>query len=185
MRIWWPVGSWLEPFHLQLGHFPQYLALFPLGVVAYRRNWLAGLTRSQAKAWSFVAVAAVALFPVLLVGGGALANGDLDPFKGGLHWQSLAYCLWEQFLGAALIVSLLVWFRDRLNHQGPLARAMSNASYATYVFHPVVLVAIGIALSGSRLDLALTFLLVAPVAVSLSFLTAIYIRRLPLARDVL
>ena len=54
-----------------------------------------------------------------------------------------------------------------------------------YILHAPLIVLLAIALQGIRLDLALKWLLVAPVAVSLSFLVGYAIKRLPLARDIL
>lgn len=184
VRIWLPVGWWFEPLHLQLAHLPQYIALFVAGIVAYQRNWFAGISPAQGKLWLWVALVLVPLFPAVAVAGGAL-EGDLTPFVGGLHWQSLAYSIWEQFMCVAMVVTLLVWFRNRFDRQGRLARAMSTAAYAVYVFHAPVIVLLALALSGIRLDLGLKFVLVAPVAVALCFLTGYYVKKLPLARGIL
>jgi len=184
VRIWFPVGWNLEPVHWQLAHFAQYIALYVVGIVAYRRNWFAGLRDGQGKVWRLVALALVPLFPAMVLAGGAL-EGDLTPFAGGVHWQSLAYSVWEQFMCMAMAVSLLVWFRDRFNHQGRLGRAMSAAAYAAYVLFAPLIVLLALALSGIRLNMALKFVLVSPVAVGLCFLTGHYVRKLPLARGIL
>jgi hypothetical protein len=184
VRIWFPVGWNLEPVHWQLAHFCQYVALYVAGIVAYRRNWFAGLTGRQGRLWSWVALALVPLFPAIGVAGGAL-EGDLAPLVGGVHWQSLAYSIWEQFMCVAMVVSLLVWFRDKLNRQGRLARAMSAAAYAAYVLFAPVIVLLALALSGIRLNMVLKFVLVSPVAVGLCFLVGHLIRKLPLVREIL
>lgn len=184
VRIRFPVGWNLEPLHWQLAHFTQYAALYVAGIVAYRRRWFAGLTRRQGRAWSWVALALIPLFPAIGLAGGAL-EGDLEPLMGGLHWQSLAYSLWEQFTCVAMVVGLLVWFRDRLNRQGRLARAMSAAAYAAYVLFAPVVVLLALALSGVRLNMVLKFVLVSPVAVGLCFLAGHLIKKLPLVRGIL
>jgi hypothetical protein len=184
VRIWFPVGWNLEPVHWQLAHFAQYIALYVLGIVAYRRNWFAGLATGQGRAWSWVALALVPLLPAVLTGGGAL-EGDLAPFAGGVHWQSLAYSVWEQFMCIAVVISLLAWFRNRFNHQGRLGRAMSAAAYATYVLFAPVIVLLALALSGIRLNMALKFVLVSPVAVILCFLVGHCVRKLPLVRHIM
>jgi peptidoglycan/LPS O-acetylase OafA/YrhL len=66
-----------------------------------------------------------------------------------------------------------------------LAKKLSAAAYAVYIFHAPVIVLLALALRGIKLDLALKWLLVAPVAVSLSFLVGYAIKRLPLARYIL
>ena len=184
VRLAWPVGRMLEPLHLQLGQFAQYIAYFVVGVFAYRRNGFAGVRIAQARLWVWVAVGLIVLYPVLLVAGGALTAG-VDSFLGGLTWQSLAYSVYEQFLGLALIVTLLVWFRERFNRQGRLAANMGADTYAVYVFHPFVIVSLGYALSGIVLVGVVKWVLVAPLALALCFLVAHLMRKLPLVRDVL
>jgi hypothetical protein len=61
---------------------------------------------------------------------------------------------------------------------------MSAAAYATYIFHVPVIILLAIALSSIRLELALKFVLVAPVAVSLSFLVGYGVKKLPIARNI-
>jgi glucan biosynthesis protein C len=184
VRLWLPVDFWLEPVQLQLADFPQYIILFAFGVTAYRRNWFAGLADAQGKLWRWIVLALIPLFLILAVAGGAL-DGDLTAFKGGLHWQALAYAVWEQFMCVAMISTLLVWFRTRFNHQGALGQTMSAAAYAVYVFHAPVIVLLALALSSVGLDPSLKFVLVAPVAVTLCFVVGHLIRKLPLARSIL
>ena len=80
---------------------------------------------------------------------------------------------------------LLTWFRDRLNGQNRLFRAIGGDTYAVYVCHPAVIVGLAVLLGGIQMDLALKFVLVAPIGVALSFLVGHYLRKLPLARQVL
>jgi len=184
VRIWLPVGWWLEPLHFQLAHFPQYIALYILGILAYQRSWFSALTDRQGRTWLLVTIGLIILFPVIFVAGGAL-QGNLDPFIGGWHWQSLAYSVWEQLMCLAVVVTLLVWYRNRFNHQGKLSRAMSGAAYGTYIIHAPVITLLALALSGIKLDLTLKFVLVAPVAVAASFIVGYLVKKLPLARDIL
>jgi hypothetical protein len=184
LRIWVPVGDAVPLLNLQPAHVIQYIGLFIVGILAYRQNWLSSLSDAQRKLWSRIILLLIVLFVILFVSGGAL-EGDLDPFLGGAHWQSLAYSIWEQFMCMAVVVTLLVWFRERFNEQGRLARAMSSAAYATYIFHATTIVLLAIALRGIKLDLALKYVLVAPFAVTLSFLVGYVTKRLPLARNIL
>ena len=184
VRIWLPVGWWFEPLHLQLAHFPQYIALYAVGATAYRRNWFAEFTAAQGAFWTRAAILLVVLFPVIAVLGGAL-HGNLSLFLGGLSWQALSYSIWEQLLCVAMVVSLLVWFRSRFNRQDGLTKAMSGAAYTVYVFHAPIIVLLGIAMKGIRLDLGLKFLLVAPIAVSLCFGIGYLIKRLPIVGKIL
>ncbi len=185
VRIWARVGVYFDPWHLELAHFPQYVAMFAIGIVAYRRDWLSRFSDAQAKTWRWVALVFTLLLPALVVAAGVL-TGELDERgAGGLNWLSLAYSLWEGFICVAMVITVLAWFRRRLNHQGRLARAMSETCFSVYVLHPLIIVPLALALSGIQLNLGLKFVLVAPVAVALCYLIAYYIRKLPFFRSIL
>jgi glucan biosynthesis protein C len=185
VRIWAPMGWWWEPLHQEPAHFPQYIGFFVVGLVAYRHSWFTRMSTAQVRPWRWVALALVPLFPALAVAAGAL-SGEMDPaVTGGLTWLSLAYSLWEGFMGTAMVITVLVWCRDRFDRQGRLLRSMSATSYAVYVLHPLLIVPLALALSGIRLDLSLKFLLVAPVAVALCFLIGHVVRKLPVVRGIL
>jgi len=110
---------------------------------------------------------------------------DVKAFLGGLHWQAFAYALWEQILCAAIIITLLVYFREKYNDQGRLLKAMSASAYTVYILHAPVIVFLALGLRGVILDPLLKFVLVAPLAVSLCFLLSNYIRKLPIAGNIL
>jgi len=184
VRIWLPVGWWLEPLHFQLAHFPQYIALYIIGILAYQNNWFGKLTDRQGRTWLWITAGLIILFPVIFVAGGAL-QGNLDPFIGGWHWQSLAYSMWEELMCVAVVITLLVWYRNRFNNQGKLGKAMSSAAYGTYIVHAPIITLLALTLSGIKMDLTLKFVLVAPVAVAFSFLVGYLVKKLPVARAIL
>jgi glucan biosynthesis protein C len=185
VRIWAPFGWWWEPIHQEPAHFPQYIALFSVGILAYRHNWFAEISRTQARNWGWIALALVPGFPVLAIAAGAL-RGEFDPaVAGGLTWLSLAYSVWEAFIGVALVIAVLVWFRDRFDHQSRLVQAMSTAAYAVYVLHPLIIVPLALILRNISLSLEVKFILFAPLAVAVCFLTGYLIRMIPGIRNVL
>jgi glucans biosynthesis protein C len=184
VRIWAPVNKYFEPEHLEFAHFPQYVAMFVVGAVAFRRNWLTAFSDAQARLWRWVALVFILLLPVLVVAAGAL-SGQLDARgAGGFNWLSLAYSVWEGFMCVAMVITVLAWFRKRFNHQGRLARAMSESSFAVYVLHPIIIVPLALALSGVQINPTLMFLFVAPLAVALCYVIAYYFRKLPLVRSI-
>jgi glucan biosynthesis protein C len=185
VRIWLPVSWIFEPLGLPVALFPQYVALFAAGMVAHRRNWLTRIGDRTGKVWAGVAAFfIVVLLPLVFVLGGALEGGGAR-FMGGLHWQALAYAVWEQFVAVGMILALLVWFRSRFNSQGRVTKAMSECTYAVYFIHAPILVYLALALRDIRLYPLLKFALVAPVGVSLCFVVAYGLRQLPLVRRVL
>jgi hypothetical protein len=183
VRIWFPVGWEFRLLGFQVAHFVQYIAMFIVGILAYRGNWFAGISIVQGKFWLRMVLILIVLFPVLFVAAGAL-EGTPDKAFGGFHWQSLAYSVWEQYMCLAMVVTLLVWFRTKINQQGTLAQKMSAAAYATYILHRPTITLLALALVSISLDLALKFVLVAPLAVALSFLVGYIVKQLPLARDI-
>lgn len=185
LRIWIPVGWLLVPLGLPLALFPQFIAMFIVGIMAYRRNWLLGIPQRTGKLWLGVAIFFIlVLFPLIFVAGGAL-EGDTSKFMGGLSWQSFAFSVWEQFVGVGMMIGLLVLFRERFNRQSALTKEMADNAFAVYFIHAPVLVYLGLALRAIRIYPLLKFSLVAPVAVALCFLIAYVLRRTPLVRSII
>jgi hypothetical protein len=185
VRIWLPIGWAFEPLNLQFPFFPQYICLFIVGVMAYRRNWLARIPDAMGGLWLCAALLLVlVVFPALIVAGGGL-SGDITAFAGGLHWQCFAYAVWEQLAGAAIIIALLALFRKHLNHQGKLAQAASASAYTAYIIHGPIIILVALAIRDITLYPLLKFALAVLISVPLCFALANIIRKLPLANRIL
>jgi fucose 4-O-acetylase-like acetyltransferase len=140
VRVWKPIGWSYEPLNFQLPFFPQYVVMFILGIIAYRRQWLTEISTAVGRSLLILAsVFVLVLSPLLVVLGGG-ADGDVSRFMGGLQWQALAMALWEQSLGVMLTAGLIVLFRERFNCHGRLSEVASANSYAAYVIHAPVLI---------------------------------------------
>lgn len=186
VRIWLPVGWAFAPLGFTLAYFPQYISLFIVGIVAYRLGWLSAISEDAARGrlWGTITVVLIVLTPILFVLGGAL-EGDIVPFLGGLQWQALAYALLEQFMCMGMVISLLVWFRRRHNHQGGLARTLSANAYAVYVCHSPLLVFVSLWLRNVELYPLLKFGLAVLISLPVCFVVAGLVRRLPAAERIL
>jgi glucan biosynthesis protein C len=182
VRIWLPMGWNFDLLNLQLPYFPQYIALFILGLMAYRHDWFMGISEATGKLWLKITIALIVLLPIMFIVGGA---EDPTPFLGGVHWQALVFALWEQFLCMGMVITLLVWFRGKLNQQGSLAKTMSASAYTVFIIHAPVAVLVALALKDISLYPLIKFPLVALIVVPLCFLLGNYIRKLPLARNIL
>ncbi len=183
VRIWIPIGSF-DFLNFQLGFFPQYIALFIVGVVAYRNNWFMQIPKKTGKICLGMAVALLFLLPVIMFAG-IPSNYNLSIFLGGFYWQAAAYAFWEQAIGIAIIISLIVLFKERWNFQGRLARTLSANAFSAYVLFSPVIVFLALSLRSLSLDPMLKFALVSPIAVSLCFGISYLIRRLPYAQRIL
>jgi peptidoglycan/LPS O-acetylase OafA/YrhL len=141
IRIFQPIGT--NVLNFQLCFFPQYLAAFAVGIAAGRGGWLDALARSQ--------VARRAGWMALLAGPPALLalmalspppeHAEVPHF-GGWHWQSFALSAWEQLAGLGLGLGMLAFGARRLDRDGPVRRWLSDRSFAVYLLHTPVLVAL-------------------------------------------
>jgi hypothetical protein len=132
IRLIQPIGT--DFFNMQLCFFSQYVILFSLGIVAYRRNLLANLSSNFGRFWFKLALyLGTPFWGVIMFLGGA--SRDWTPFAGGFHWQAAAYAAWESFFCIGICLGLLVLFRDKYNIQDSLSRFLSENAFGVYVFH--------------------------------------------------
>ncbi len=122
------------------------------------------------------------IWPMVLVSG---IDKGLDPFRGGWHWQALAYALWESFLCFGMCIGLIYVFRRYADRQRRLARFLSRNAYTAYLIHEVVIIALAYAVRDVALYPLLKWGLVSLVAVSLCFGLSSLIRKLPYTDRVL
>lgn len=184
IRIWLPMGWNFVPLNLQFPYFAQYIALFVVGMVAYRRGWLRELPATTGRLWLGIAGFLILAFWPLIIAGGALEQ-DLTALRGGVHWQALAYAMWESLLSVSMSIGLIFLFRRYGDHQGSLARFFSRNAYAAYLVHEVVIVVL--AYAGRDLTIYPLFKwgLMSLIAVPLCFALGDLIRKLPYASRVL
>jgi glucan biosynthesis protein C len=184
IRIWLPMGWWFQPLNLMFAEFPQYMSMFILGLIAYRCGWLTRVPDEVGKRWFWVALIGLLIFVLLSVLNG-IGGGNIDSFLGGLHWQALAYASWEAIMCVALCMGLLVFFRKHVNRPGRVWNFLSANAYATYIFHPVILVGLAYSLHSVALYPLLKLGIAIIIAVPLCFLISSVIRIIPFANRVL
>jgi glucans biosynthesis protein C len=143
-RVFFPIG-WAVS-NLQLGFFPMYIILFAVGLRAGRGEWLANVGFQRIGVWVGIAAAGIILYPVVLIGGGALR--DVAPFLGGLTWQSAVYALWEAATGTGLFISTLVLFARARWRETPVGNSFSESSYGVYVLHAALIILLALAMQG-------------------------------------
>jgi glucan biosynthesis protein C len=184
VRLIQPLGTSLLNF--QLGYFVQYVAAFALGVHAARHGWLRPLALSDhARRAGWVTLVASPL--VLLALLAALGAAGPAAFFGGLRWPAFALAVWEQGAGVGLSLGLLALFARRLDRDRPWLRWLSERSFAAYVLHAPVLVALAMAFRpleriGSPLALIALLTFTGLVA---SFIAGDFARRVPVLRSIL
>jgi glucan biosynthesis protein C len=178
MRILFPMdGYTFGPLNLQFGFFAQYIALFVLGLIAYRRNWLAGLPDRTGRFWLRIALLLILSWAPMMLTNGAV-DGDIS-FKGGANWQAALYALWESFMRVSMCIGVIYAFRRHLNQMGKISSFLVPNAYTAYLIHAPLITYLAFAVRDVMLYPLLKFVLVAPVAVLLCFGLSSLIRRIP------
>lgn len=147
---------------LHLWQWGQCLGLFVLGLAVGESGFaplsLATVRTCRRMAWAGIAAVAAVL---------GVFHDDLDPFGGGLTWQSALVCVIEGVASVSATVILLDLFRDRLLAR--VDRRLPAAAFGAYVVQAPVVVALSLALRPLALDGSIKVLFVAPAAVVVSF----------------
>lgn len=168
-RSVFPIGWVLRPVGFQLGHFVQYIALFVLGIVASRGQWLNKVSYKMSKGFAIMVLVMIAVvFPVIYFVKVA-TNSPVETFNGDGYWQSLMYAGWEQFTGMFIIIALLGIAHQKWNSQTALMKMLSRYAFGVYIFHPLVLISLSMLFRPWGADPAVKLLFVAPMAVAGSF----------------
>lgn len=184
VRLVWPNGT--NFYNLQFCNFSQYVFFFSAGILAYRGNWLSRFPAAMGKYWGRMAlIGGMTLWIAGILLGGA-TKGDLTPYQGGLHWQSLLECCREQLAGVGISIFLLIWFRERFSGQGRSARFFSANAFAVYVFHTPVLIVLSKMMIGLHWPLLLKFVILTALSILATYvLSSVLLRRIPLLKNIL
>ncbi len=189
VRIWWPAGWIFQLLNVPVGYLPQYISFFILGIIAYLSNWFFKLTPKMGRDWSLIALIVTLIFACLvtipLIQGTSSSQQTGLPIAGGFQWLAFCYALWESFIIVGVCIGLLVLFRQRLNHQGRLAKNLAANVYAVYLIHPLVLVGFAYAFHTVTLYPLLKFVVSVIIVLPLCFLLSDLIRKIPLANRVM
>jgi surface polysaccharide O-acyltransferase-like enzyme len=184
-RLAFPTGWTLFPFGFQLGHFPQYILLFIMGIVASKNKWLNQLNLKQGKNMARRAVFMVLLVLPMLFTASLITKTPGQHFAGGWNIFAFSYSLWEQLTGIMIMTALLCIASVKWNTSSPFLRWLSANVFAVYIFHPLVLITLSLLIKSWDVDPVVKLAVVAPSAVVLSFLFASAIRKIPYVSSVI
>jgi glucans biosynthesis protein C len=168
---------------LQFQFFAQYIALFVVGLIAFRQNWLALLPDKTGRRWLLVAIILILVFVPMMLALGADKNDAL--VKGGLRWQALVYALWESFVCISMCISVIYIFRRYLNRRGTIANLLVPNAYTAYIIQAPIITAMAVAVRGVDIYLLLKWLLLAPFVLLACFGLSALIRKIPCTDRVL
>ncbi len=158
-------------------HWPQAAGLFVFGVMAGERGWLDTFTAERARRCGRVAV--TGMLALCALAGVSLAGDDFASLVGGPHWQSAAFAVVTGAVAVTLGIWIIAWYQRRWDHAGSIARRAGRGSYAAYVVHPTVLVALSLAVQALPATPESKFLLVAALGVPAVFIVGYGLTRIP------
>jgi len=158
---------------VKLFQWPQFAAMFGLGIVAAGRGWLAPVPAAIRRGCGWAAVAGIAALFVLL---GVVAAVGLDQdavYETGFHWPAVLTAALEGPLAVGAAVWLLAIAQDRLDRRpGRLGRALVRCSYAAFIAQGAVLIALMVALRPIGLPAEVKAPIVAGLGVAGSYAVA-------------
>ena len=183
IRIVQPIGTSI--LNMQLCFFASYIVLFTVGIVAYRNNLFAKISYRTGKRW-LIGRTVLGFLAWLALVIAATGSGNAAALDGGLTWQSAGYSLWESFVAVAMGIGLIAVFRERFNRQSKLVKTLSDNSFAVYMFHPLIIVAVALLLAPVALYPIVNWLLLCVICLPLCFAATHFVfRRIPLLKDIL
>jgi len=183
IRIVQPIGTSI--LNMQLCFFASYIVLFIVGIIAYRNNLFAKISYRTGKRWliSGIALGFLAWLGLVIL---ATKSGNTAALNGGLTWQSAGYSVWESFVAVAMSIGLIAVFRKKFNHQSELVKTLSDNSFAVYMFHPPIIVAVTLLFSPIALYPIVKWFVLCIICVPLCFAATHFVfRRIPLLKNVL
>ncbi|WP_147917762.1 acyltransferase family protein [Ruania zhangjianzhongii] len=156
-------------------YLPQYVALFVVGVLTYRRGWLTALPHRAGTLSACLVIAS--LLPMVLLGG----LESLDPGL-GLHRASLyhlGFALWDAMFATGVILALVVAFRRHATGDGPGGQFLARNAFAVYLIHAPVVVGVVALMGPLALPPLAKFAVALFLTLLISWALAALIRRQP------
>lgn len=174
-RVYIPVIGLPSP-----GYLPQYVALFVIGILAYRRGWLRALPHRAGLLGTGLVVGS--FLPMALGGYRTLDQGNPLP---AAHPAQLAADLWDAMFAVGVILVLLRVFQKFFDGATPAGRFLSRNAFAVYLLHAPVIVGLVALLRPFAAAPFAMFLLTFVLAAALSWALAALVRLIPAVRAVL
>jgi hypothetical protein len=181
IRLVFPANSG-QPLNIHLWAWPEYLAMFALGVIAARRGWLRPVPRDLARRCGFATLVGVVLSAAMVASADPLGLTEED-FYGGWHYPAFLGAVVAGFVAVSAPIWILSFVQRHLSGTGPLRRALARSSYLAFMLQGPVLVGLALALRPVDLTGDVKALLVATFGIVLSFALAWpVVTRTPLRR---
>lgn len=88
-------------------------------------------------------------------------------------------------MGFSLIMGLLGIFNRKLNRQADWIKKLSDCTYAVFIIHTPVLVTLSLGVRNLHLDPFFKAMMLAPIALALSFSAALILKKIPVLNKII
>jgi fucose 4-O-acetylase-like acetyltransferase len=184
-RVRFPIET--NFYNFQLCFFPQYIAAFVVGLAAAKGGWVQELVasrRARLAGWLGLIGGPLAFLLLIFLGGTSAEHG-VKLYFGGWNLRALGLAVCEQFAGLGLALGMMAWFQRSFNQEDRVARWLSVRSFAVYVLHPPILVALTLWFRPIPIGPFLHVVLLTLTGLGLSFAVADVVKRVPGLRRIL
>jgi surface polysaccharide O-acyltransferase-like enzyme len=179
VRIPFPADWALQPVGFHIGHFPQYIAMFIIGILASRGKLAENLDLKTAQNFAWFALVLLLFAWPFMAYLKVAENAPELAFNGGWNMESLVYSIYEQLLGISIMVALTGISKAKWNKPSVFLSRLSRNSFAVYILHPLILVTISLFLSRIYTTPTIKLIIAAPAALISSFIITAGIMRVP------
>lgn len=182
IRFVYPVGK--NFIGLQFGYFSLYVAMYALGLLAYRKQWLEQLNVKVAKHWFYISLVAIVVLMAKITTSSEPENlGQLS--SGGLNSLAFIYAMWEPFVCVGFSYLILASFRKYFNNPNKIIDTLAPCTYGGYFIHPFIVVGMTMTMDMTACHPMVKMLAVIVSSIILCFLITYLLRKIPLVRRVL
>jgi surface polysaccharide O-acyltransferase-like enzyme len=183
IRLIWPYGSEAGLTDLNFWQWPACVAVFILGLMAFRQGWVQEIPDDiQGRCCAVTAVAAVTAAGLLA---GAGLSDHFDDLFGGWNLWAAGFAALDAVLCVFGSVWLLSVAQRRLTRPLPHGQALGRSAYAAFIVQTPVLIALALALRPVGLPAEAKALLVAVGGIAGSYSLAWGLTRIPGVRRIL
>ncbi len=182
IRQFFPIGR--NFIGIQFANIAPYILMYAVGLLAYRKQWLDGLTDKVANVWFPVSVVSAAYFCMIMY----RVMKDLpliDKYISGFSWESVSLSFTDTLLCIGFSGFFVQLFRRRLDFSNPVLSKMRENRYGVYIFHSAVVVGITILLEPLAVSPIFRFLIACVLSVVVSYLVVGLIRNIDMVKRVI
>lgn len=164
IRIWYPIDKWIALFGFmqsEIAHLPQYIILFIIGILAYRKSWFIKISKKTG--YLSLVLGIIMAFIVYTF--------HLIPYSMDILFSK--WDIYESFMCVFLCFGLIVLFREKFNLSTSKFRFLAKNSYLAYILHFPIVLAVQFSLDKVSIGGAIgKFLIVSFLSVVITYLVA-------------